>query len=38
MNTKTREEYKQAVEAVNQETEQLRTVNDIIDFYKNRKS
>ncbi|MDQ0192756.1 hypothetical protein J2T20_001105 [Paenibacillus wynnii] len=38
MTTKTREEFKQNVDAVQKEAEQLRTVSDIIDFYKNRKS
>jgi hypothetical protein len=35
--TKTREEFKQEVDTVQKDAEQLRTVSDIIDFYKNRK-
>lgn len=36
--TKTREELKPNVDTIHKDTEQLRTVNDIIDFYTNRKS
>lgn len=36
--TKTREEFKPDVDTVQKEAEPLRTVNDIIDFYTNRKS
>ncbi|WP_281364492.1 hypothetical protein [Paenibacillus agri] len=36
--TNTQKEFKQTVDDVQQEAEPLRTVNDIIDFYTNRKS
>lgn len=38
MTTNTREELKPNVDTVHKEAEPLRTVNDIIDFYTNRKS
>ncbi|WP_410514981.1 hypothetical protein PaeBR_11660 [Paenibacillus sp. BR2-3] len=38
MTTKTHEEFKQDVDAVQKEAEQLRTVSDIIDFYKKSKA
>ncbi|WP_405114194.1 hypothetical protein MHH28_09310 [Paenibacillus sp. FSL K6-1217] len=36
--TNTHETFKPAVDTVHKEAEPLRTVSDIIDFYKNRKS
>ncbi|MFC3746260.1 hypothetical protein [Paenibacillus sp. GCM10012306] len=36
--TNTQKEFKQNVDDVQQQVEPLRTVNDIIDFYTNRKS
>ncbi len=36
--TKTQEEFKSNVDVVQAKAEQLRTVSDIIEFYKNRKS
>ncbi|GGF80511.1 hypothetical protein GCM10010912_27030 [Paenibacillus albidus] len=38
MTTNTHEEFKQDVDANPKKAEPLRTVNDIIDFYTNRKS
>lgn len=38
MTTKTHEEFKPDVDTVHKEAEPLRTVSDIIEFYKNRKS
>ncbi|MDH6428104.1 hypothetical protein M2109_002484 [Paenibacillus sp. PastH-3] len=38
MTTKTREEFKPSVDTIHKDAEPLRTVNDIIDYYTNRKS
>ncbi len=38
MTANTHEELKQNADTVRKEAEPLRTVNDIIDFYTNRKS
>lgn len=38
MTTKTHDEFKPNTNPTSKEAEPLRTVSDIIDFYKNRKS